>query len=541
MIPVPVRNQANVETLPPRVAPKRRLEIWIPCALALLSFLIALRGVGRTDVIDTDAARHAMNGAFIYDLLRTGHWSSPIEYAKSYYGQYPAISMPYHPPLFPAIEALLFAVFGVKLITARLAIALAAAASAALLFRLARVTLGHPLLAACVTITTFSLWTVQQVSRDVMLELPALAFTFAAVLCLRDLERSYPMRRALCFALFAAAAVWTKQHTVFLGGIPILHALLTRRWRRLVEAPLLVSTLLFSVAVLALIRLSRMFHGTGVDQVSTSASDVYWILTRTLPKYFNWITAALQGLPGLFAAAALGVYLWSARLRKGERPHLALYFSWILALSALLIDLGPVSPRYLVFMFPATIMIAYAWLFHGCCRLWSEGAANFVIGGFAAAWFAVGLLAPVESLRGPKAAAEVVLQATPARVLYVGPADGNFIFAVRTLDPQLQMAVLPAGKLSLNMLENIGIETFCRRYGIEWVVFENVASRHFWDKLHDRLRASANLVKTVPLESNRSRWRDGSVEVYRFAADNHPRDVLPLPDVLPGGNIALKF
>ena len=541
MIPARARNQANVEILPPPVAPRRRTEAWIPCALALLFFLMALRGVGRTDVIDTDAARHAMNGAFVYDLLRTGHWSSPIEYAKSYYGHYPAISMPYHPPLFPAIEALLFAVFGVKLLTARLAIALAAAISAALLFRLARVTLGHPLLAACVTITTFSLWTVQHVAGDVMLELPALAFTFAAVICLRDLDRSYSMRRALCFALFASAAVWTKQHTVFLGGIPILHAVLTRRWRRLVGAPLLVSTVLFSIAVLALIRLSRMFHGTGIDQISTSTSDVYWILTKTLPAYYNWITTALKGLPGVFAAAALGIYAWSARRQQKNRPQLALYFAWVLALSALLIDLGPVSPRYLVFMFPATIMIGYAWLFHGCSRLWSERTANLVIAGFAAAWFAVGMFVPVESLRGPKAAAEVVVQGTPARVLYIGPADGNFVFAVRTLDPQLQMTVLPAGKLPRKMLEDIGIETFCRRYGIEWVVFENVAGRQAWAKIHDGLQAFGNLVKSVPLESNRFRWRAGSVEVYRFAANNHPNEVLPLPVVLPGGNIALKF
>jgi 4-amino-4-deoxy-L-arabinose transferase-like glycosyltransferase len=502
---------------------------------------MSLRGVGRTDAIDTDAARHAMNGAFIYDLLRTGHWSSPIEYAKSYYGQYPAISMPYHPPLFPAIEALLFAVFGVKLFTARLAIAIAAAASAALLYQLARSTLGHSLLAACVTIATFSLWTVQQVSHDVMLELPALAFSLAAVLCLRDLERSYPMRRALCFALLAAAAVWTKQHTVFLGGIPILHAVLTRRWRRLVGAPLLVSTLLFSVAVLALIRLSGMFHGTGIDQLSTSSSDVYWIYIKTLPKYYRWITAGLKGFPGLFAAAALGVYAWSARMAKGNRPKLALYFAWIIALSALLIDLGPVSPRYLVLMFPATVMIGYAWLFHGCRTLWNERIANRIVGGFAAAWFAVGLFAPIESLQGPGAAAEAVVQGTPARMLYVGPADGNFVFAVRALDPQLQMAVLPAAKLPRKMVEDMGIETFCRRYGIEWVIFENVVARHYWDKLHEGLQASAGLVKTVPLESNRSRWRDGSVEVYRFAsANNHFKDVLPLPVVLPSGKIALK-
>src|ERR1051325_6902669 len=133
MIPAPARTQANIEALPPPVASERRSEIWIPCALALLFFFVAFRGVSRTDVVDTDAARHAMNGAFIYDLLRTGHWSSPIEYAKAYYSQYPALSMPFHPPLFPAIEALFFAVFGVKLLSARIAVAVCAAISAILL------------------------------------------------------------------------------------------------------------------------------------------------------------------------------------------------------------------------------------------------------------------------------------------------------------------------------------------------------------------------------------------------------------------------
>jgi hypothetical protein len=127
-------------------------------------------------------------------------------------------------------------------------------------------------------------------------------------------------------------------------------------------------------------------------------------------------------------------------------------------------------------------------------------------------------------------------------VLYVGPADGNFAFALRTLDPQLRMTVLPAGKLSRKMLEETAIDVFCRRYGIEWVVFENVVGRQGWSKLHGGLQASGNLVKTVPLESNRSRWRDGSVEVYRFApANNHPNEVLPLPVLLPAGNIAFKF
>jgi 4-amino-4-deoxy-L-arabinose transferase-like glycosyltransferase len=491
-------------------------------------------------VVDTDAARHAMNGAFIHDLLRGGHWSSPIEFAKSYYSQYPAISMPYHPPLFPAIEALFFAIFGVNLLTARIVVALAIGASAALLYLLTRATLGSPAIAACVTVTTFSLWTVQLVARDVMLEAPALAFTFAALYCLRDLDRSYPMRRALWFAVFAAAAVWTKQHTVFLGGIPFLHAALTRRWRRLTEAPLWISSAVFGAAVIALIRLSQMFHGTGADQMSASASDVYWILTRTVPAYFNWIVGSLKGLPGIFTMAAIAAYVSSARKPGGERPKLAMYFAWIIALSALLLDLGPVSPRYLVFMFPAVITILYAWLYHGCRRLWNERRAGLVIAGFAAAWFTVGLFVPMDFLRGPHAAAEAVMTGNggPGRILYAGPADGNFVFAVRSLDPKLQMSVIRAGKLPRKMLEEMSIETFCQQYGIDWVVFERTPAGHFWSKLHAGLQASGRLEKTLPLESSRTRWLEGVIEVYRFDDwRNHPQDVLPLPVSAPAGKL----
>ena len=50
-----------------------------------------------------------------------------------------------------------------------------------------------------------------------MFEFPALAFALAALYCLRDLDRGYPLGRALLFAVFASASVWTKQHGVFLG------------------------------------------------------------------------------------------------------------------------------------------------------------------------------------------------------------------------------------------------------------------------------------------------------------------------------------
>src|SRR5215831_7033675 len=389
--------------------PYSRVAAWVPYILALFFLLSALRGVGTTDIIDTDAARHAMNGAFIYDLVRGGHWSNPVEYAKSYYAQYPALSMPYHPPLFPAIEALFFALFGVKLFTARLLVAICVGICVVLLYRLVAATLRSPVLPACVTVATFSLWTCQYVARDVMLEFPAMVFTLAALSLLRDVGQTLTMRRAILFAAFSAAAVWTKQHAVFLGAVPFLMILLTRRWRRLLEAPLWIGSALFTAAVITLLALSKTFHGSGAGQMSTSASDIYWIFTRTLPAYFRWIINALKGVSGVFLLCTIGAYGWGSRKREDTRPKLAMYFAWIIAVCALLMDLGLVSPRYLFFVFPASLAIGYAWLFHGCRSLWGERRANAVVITFTAVWFVAGLFAPVDFLRGPGAAAAAIV------------------------------------------------------------------------------------------------------------------------------------
>ncbi len=507
----------------------RYLELCVPYLLALFFFGSALYRVGQTEIVDTDAARHAMNGAFIYDLIRTGHLFHPIVYAKIYYSHLPSLSVPFHPPLFPAIEALFFAVFGVKLLTARLAVAICVGISAVLLYRLVLATLGRSLVAACVTVTTFSFWTFQWVSRDVMLEFPALVFTLLALYCLRDFRDSYPMRRAIPFALFAAAAVWTKQHAVFLGAVPFIEVVLCRRWRRFLELPIWISSVVYGAAVIGLVGFSKLYHGAGVDQISTSSRDVYYIVNSTLPAYFYWITSDLRGMPGVLLICAVAAYLWCLRGRDAEKPQLGLYIAWILATVAVLVDLGPVSPRYLFFVLPAAATVGYAWLFHGSRRLWGERGAGMVAVGFAIAFFVAGLGIPFDFLRGPGAAAKVVVKGTSTRVLYAGDADGNFIFAVRTLDPKLQVTVIPAEKLPRGIFEKAGIAGLCRRYAIEWVVFENVREQHPWSGFKDTLPAVAKLERSIPLESTRARWRRGSIDVYRVAgAALHPNDEMPL-------------
>src|SRR5271157_1036003 len=251
-----------------------RVERTIPYVLALVVVVTSMRGLEPVGFKCPDAARHAMNGAFIYDLVRTGNFAHPITYGKQFYSRFPAISLPFHPPLFPAIEALFYAAFGVNFFAARLPVALATGVCALLLYRLVNRSHQSVWLAIAATMTFITMSTSQMVATDVMLEFPSLAFTMGALYCLRDLETSYPPSRAYPFALLAGAAVWTKQHAVFLGLVPFLFILLRGNWRLLRGLHLWVSSFVFGLIVLAFTLLSVPVSHAGVTQQFTGASTL---------------------------------------------------------------------------------------------------------------------------------------------------------------------------------------------------------------------------------------------------------------------------
>jgi 4-amino-4-deoxy-L-arabinose transferase-like glycosyltransferase len=516
-----------------------------PYALGLYFALWSLWGVGRTGIVDTDAARHAMNGAFVYDLVRSGHLAHPVEYAEQYYGHLPALSMPYHPPLFPAIEALFFAIFGVKLFTARLAVAVTVGASAVLLYRLTEAMLESRVLAACVTATVLSLGSSQFVAQDVMLEFPAMAFLLAALHCLKDIALKkgdgYSMKSAVWFAIFAAAAFWSKQHAVLLGGVAVLTPLLSGRWRTLFRKPIIASVALFGAAVIAYMFLSSRFHNVGIHEAASSAADLGWIAKATIPAYFEWAKADLAGFPAVFAVCAMAASVLSWR-REGVRFRLGLYWAWIVSTALVLADLGDTNNRYLFFLFPATITLGYAWLYRGCARVWGKRTAAIVASVFALVWVASGWRHQREFLRGPSEAANMVAQAGPARVLYAGEGDGQFIFAVRAADPKLQMTVISGGKLPREAFQASRLEEFCARFGIDWLVVENAPIAHAWNAIEASPPAFLHLERSIPLESTRVRWRSGSLNVYKVLRGSAaPGGVLQVPVPRLGGSISVKL
>jgi len=526
----------------PAFRAKRRPLAWLPYALAAAFALWSLRGASNLNIADTDAARHFMNGAFLHDLIASGRVMHPIQFGKEYYGHLPALSMPYHPPLFPGIESLFFLVFGVKLLAARAVVALTVGISVVLFYRLLRATHGSDLLAACVTISLFSLWISQLVATSVMLEYPSLVFTLAALYCVRDFDEGYPLGRALLFAVFAAAAVWTKQFAVFLGAVPPVCALFQRRWRVLFGKAMWISSALFACAVVALMSLSAPFHGAGVSQVPAESHAITAMLKLNLVYYGPDILTYMAGLPGVFTVCAAASLVWLVYKGAWRRLNLGLYVAWAVLPMPILLLLY-YDDRYFFILFPGLITIGFVLMFRAGALVFGERRAWMTPVAFASAWLIAGLFFQPEYLRGPAEAAAIVVRADPARVLYAGDADGNFIAAVRMLEPRLETSVIPGEKLPPDTFHAAAFESFCHRYGVGWIVLEKSsgqevgAAENEWAGLLASPTPSMKLERSIPLASSRPRWR-GTVEVYRFvSAAAKPEGGLELHSNEIGGQV----
>src|SRR5215475_4352310 len=226
----------GVRKMVPPTRPHRRILTWpaiLPYFLGVFFLLLALRGSLGTDILDPDAARHTMNGVFLHDLILSGQLKHPVAYAKEYYAHFPALSLPYHPPLLPLVESIFFLVFGVHYFVARLVIALFTGGCVILLYKLVLKSGGTHFLAAASVVTFLSLWGSFLVSSDNMLEFPALFFTIGALYFLGAPDPLCDWRSSLGFGVLAAAAVWTKQQTIFLGVVPFIQIAVEGKWRLL--------------------------------------------------------------------------------------------------------------------------------------------------------------------------------------------------------------------------------------------------------------------------------------------------------------------
>ncbi len=512
----------------------------VPYILALIVVIWSMRNAHHMHFKHVDSTHHALNGAFVYDLVRTGNFTHPVAYAKEFYSRFPGITIPYHPPLFPFLEAIFYSVFGVSFFTARLSIAVAAGICTFLMFRLVQSTHRSDWLAFVATLTFMALPASVLSASDVLLEFPALAFTLGALFCVRDLNQGYPWSRAYPFALISAAAVWTKQHAVFLGLVPFILILLERNWRVLRGLNLWASTAVFGVAVAALTRLSAPVNHAGVTKQFATGQTIWPSIVNNVTYYGVDLRKQVGIAFGTWLVLSAGAFLMCPSLRR--RRENQLYLAWILALVPILLPAANRDFRYLLFGMPAVIVLGYEGLGLVLKRVFPSAQyvpALITLLAVCLSSYMVWIILRFPFRGTPHIeVADVLKERAARRILYCGEDPTSLAFAMRIENPGSRAVMLRADKLDPAMFTPEAFEQFASRYGVDTVVLEPGKKPHPWDCLFGHPTKSMVYSRAVS-----GGWNNKiKVLVFDFTNPSRtPESAIDLPISNTSGSLKLQF
>lgn len=429
--------------------------IAVLAGLALLSIAVSSRDITVGGFSWSDAPLHAMDGVFLHDLVRAwpdGSWKA---WAEQYYLKHQCLGIGvYYPPMFAAVEAGMFSLFGISVTVARFTVVLFVVAAIWTIFLLGRELFDTKAgIAAAVLALVSSAGTAW--SRQVMLEWPSVFWIALALLAYVHLSRTHRWRWGLLVGAACLAAYLTKQTAGFVIAVIVAHVLWARRWHLVRHpaywAPLAGAAILvvaYAKATSGLNALAPMLiAGTPPWRHLISLENWWWYLGR-LPAMLGWPVVMCMSA----SCAALALCRWRLAepqpgRRSDEHParstnlvFLPVFwlFGWWLISSAI----AAKEERYFFFAVPALALV-FGWALSRASRL--DAPAPRWLGRVGGAFLAVGIVMAIRTsaLRLSDMRPTVAfLAAQPDADLVLVDAvrDGQLIFDVRTMSTPTRAA-----------------------------------------------------------------------------------------------------
>jgi hypothetical protein len=386
-----------------------------------------------------DSPRHAANGFFWWDLLRTLP-SDPTAYAVSYYARYPVIAPVAYPPLFYLLEGLFFSFGGPIPLGPKLAVLLFAIMAGLYTTAWARRWIGPAAGWAGVFLAFVPgivLW-----SNAVMLNIPAAAEGLACLYHFRRWRESACRRQVLLAALYLLAVSLTYYPGMAVLFVCISWSLLGTAGQKSRKRNLAWTA---SAAVLAVLILGVAMHALPVLAARHIPTPSIATTLRAWTFYLVALPIVLGPVLLVLGLAGLGAALLSTRWR----PDAGYLFIWIVGLITALSPLPAKDARYILLIAPAFVIAATAGLASIPAALprGSEWRVALLVVGLAAG-FGLAARVHVPQTSGFKEVASFLTQYAPSEpVLYDGYHDGVFGFYVRALDGRFERRVVLADKL----------------------------------------------------------------------------------------------
>ena len=476
----------------------------------------------------SDAPRHALNGVFVKDLVTAMPIDDPVGYATRYYLQYPALTILFYPPLFYAVSAPFYAIFGVSHMTALLVVLLHDFAFAMGLYALARrsvdVWIALAVALCGLAAPGIALW-----GRQIMLELPALAYAVWGMVLMRRYADASKPGYLYGGAFLLLCGVYTKITVAFLAPVAAVMlwvALGNALWR---NRHTWFVAVLFAVGLAPIIFLTLKFGQANVEsvtgiadaQVARNSLGAYLWYAQQLPEQLWW--------PVLGAAIAWPV---TVLLRRGKpgMPYadLTMLLGWFIIgyVFFSLIDLK--EARHSTLILPPLLIVAGVAIARLLPLNVARGVAVCMV---MATAFYTARYVPVPSVAGYAEAADWIAAHAPKDtvVMFSGKRDGSFVFNLRADENRRDITTIRSDKLLLDVsvrrelgvkeknLSTDEIGDMLNRYGISYAV----AQSDFWTDLTEMARLQQVLradgfeeVARIPIVANVP-TEDKELRIYR--------------------------
>ena len=515
---------------------KNNLELRVPGRLFFVLILFFLgfqywNSISSEPFFNNDETRHLMTGVFFRDFLHDLPLSHIRNYTVDYYLKYPALGLLVWPPLFYMIEGAVMLIFGTSFLTGKVLILAFACLVLFYLFQLARRTQDSmTALFGCALLAFSPLFF--SYSQTVMLEIPTLAFSLGSVFYFQRFLDGEKSSNVFLAALFCAMALLTRFDALFLFPTFLVMTLIQNQFRFLFRKEsilaFLICILIVSPAYLLTILQFGHSHaqainsGTGADSSHLLALSNFLYYPRIIPSQLGWPLTALV-ISGCFL-------LLLPSNRKTSTSYIAMIVGTYLTFS----PMAELEARHAIYWIPAlsvcaALVIAFLW--KNQFRLLAGLLGSLCL--FGTAYGTINT--SPQYVRGYSEAATYVLSHTQTSpyCLFDNYLNGNFIYQIRTHDPERKLGVLRGDKLFYGVLSDPhaaykefahGTEDILSKiyaYDPEYIVTED-PQMGFVMPMAERLReilhdstSRFKLEKSIPLQTNRRSFQGISLLIYR--------------------------
>ena len=448
-------------------------------ALPVMLHLVCARPV--EPVFGGDSNRHVVTSIFFRDYLSdtmtTGRLNNPKDYAERYYEQYPALGLLVWPPLFHGVCGIAMMIFGTSAEVARALVLLSFIVSCWCVYRIAGRILDRDRAAAVMILYSIAPL-IFDYSRDVMLEMPALALVMVSVdqfdLWLRGTRRQH-----LYFAAISAAmAALTRFDAAVLLPLFLGVLLLRGGWAKLWTKHTLIASAIAIMLVgpVYLVIAKEMGHlhvRQAAESVGGSEDGSHNAFLAT--KNFWYYPVALVEQSG-WPVAMLCVIGFAASLHRKRRLQNSVFVALMMATYVTFSPLAELRARHAIYWMPSVAFFAVCGLevILGWCRktasresqdagrrvpdvlpgnlIPATSAIPLAVGAYALLFAAAAhgsMSLNTYRVEGYATAAERILKASSQgdRIFFDGWWDGNFTYHIRHLDPSRSRRVIRGDKL----------------------------------------------------------------------------------------------